>query len=142
MSILILFICFCCFSNRHFTFGGVKTINPLNQVYGVLKFVKQHPIPLHRSALTFGEIPSRMDYAKDRYGGPFNTDQVESVKTFGALLLTVFGGFLEPQPTLTSPEQHLGKYFYENLANIHFLVLFFLTPLYTVFIRPLLFSHV
>ena len=41
-----------------------------------------------RSAFTYSddEKPSRFDYAKERYGGPFTTEQVEDVKTFVRIL--------------------------------------------------------
>ena len=48
--------------------------------------------PLQRSAFTFSEnyIPSRLDFAKERFGGPFTTEQVENVKTFLSILLIIF----------------------------------------------------
>ena len=54
----------------------------------VLDFVMKHKYPLQRSAFTycFNERPSRIDYAKERYGGPFTTEQVEDVKTFVRIL--------------------------------------------------------
>ena len=61
----------------------------LRNIYRVLKFAAKHKAPLNRSALTYWEedIPSRMDLAKTRYGGPFTTEQVEDVKTFLKLLV-------------------------------------------------------
>ena len=35
-------------------------------------------------------IPSRLDFAKERFGGPFTTEQVENVKTFFRILLVLF----------------------------------------------------
>ena len=35
-------------------------------------------------------IPSRLDFAKERFGGPFTTEQVENVKTFLRILLILF----------------------------------------------------
>ncbi len=89
----------CCFFNRHLLPDLNNNENPLKLVYGVLKFVKNHSYPINRSALTYGEIPSRIDYAKERFGGPYTTEHVESVKTFGRMvivLLTIFGAFMEP----------------------------------------------
>ena len=61
-------------------------------VHGILKFAKSHKHPLQRSAFTFSEnyIPSRLDFAKDRFGGLFTTEQVENVKTFLRILLILF----------------------------------------------------
>ena len=58
--------------------------NPYGTVYRVLKFVAKHDKPIRRSALTFcdDERPSRMEFAKHRFGGPFTTEMVEDVKTF------------------------------------------------------------
>ena len=66
--------------------------NPYKIVYGILKFAKSHKHPLQRSAFTFSEnyIPSRLDFAKERFGGPFTTEQVENVKTFLRILLVLF----------------------------------------------------
>ena len=63
--------------------------NPLKSVYSVLKYAATHKHPARRSALTYWEedIPSRIDLGKSKYGGPFNTEQVEDVKTFFRLLL-------------------------------------------------------
>ena len=68
--------------------------NPYKLVYRVVKFAAQHKTPIRRSAFTYceDELPSRMDLGKDKYGGPFTTEQVEDVKAFlgiMALLLTL-----------------------------------------------------
>ena len=57
--------------------------NPYKTVYNIIKFVKTHGYPLRRSAFTYSDdfVPSRLDVAKDRYGGPFTTEEVENVKT-------------------------------------------------------------
>ena len=63
--------------------------NPYKTVYNVLKYARYHKYPLRRSAFTYSDnyIPSRLDFAKERYGGPFSTEQVENVKTFLRILL-------------------------------------------------------
>jgi len=62
--------------------------NPLKTVLSVLKYSATHNRPARRSALTYWEdsIPSRINYGKSKYGGPFTTEQVEDVKTFFRLL--------------------------------------------------------
>ena len=54
----------------------------------MLNFARIHRWPLRRSAFTYcdDEKPSRIDLAKERYGGPFTTEQVEDVKTFLRIL--------------------------------------------------------
>ena len=63
--------------------------NPYKLVYKVIKFAAQHKSPIRRSAFTYceDELPSRMDLAKEKYGGPFTTEQVEDVKAFLGILI-------------------------------------------------------
>ena len=58
--------------------------NPYKLVYKVLRFAKDHTNPIRRSAFTYceDELPSRLDLGKEKYGGPFTTEQVEDVKAF------------------------------------------------------------
>jgi peptide/histidine transporter 3/4 len=71
------------------------TQNPFKIVYGVIKYAMKHKSPRLRSAFTYtGEegLPSRIDFGKSKYGGPFTTEQVENVKTlFRAVLIFVIG---------------------------------------------------
>ena len=62
--------------------------NPYKLVYKVIKFAAQHKTPICRSAFTYceDELPSRMDLGKEKYGGPFTTEQVEDVKAFLGIL--------------------------------------------------------
>ena len=68
------------------------TQNPFKLIYRVLKYALKHKYARQRSAFTYCEddIPSRLDFGKNKYGGPFTTEQVEDVKTFfGALGLVL-----------------------------------------------------
>ena len=60
------------------------TQNPFKLVYNVLKYAIKNKHPRCRSAFTYceDELPSRIDFGKSKYGGPFTTEQVEDVKTF------------------------------------------------------------
>ena len=82
----VLVIVSCCKHNWFYTERGQR--NPYINVINVLNFVRRHNHPLFRSAFTYSgnEMPSRMDFAKERYGGPFTTEQVEDVKTFLRIL--------------------------------------------------------
>ena len=55
----------------------------------MLLYTRKHRYPIQRSAFTYcdDEVPSRLDYAKERYGRPFTTEQVEDVKTFFKILM-------------------------------------------------------
>ena len=63
--------------------------NPYKTVYRVLNFAMKHKYPLRRSAFTYTDdyVPSRIDFAKELYGGPFTTEQVENVKTLLRILI-------------------------------------------------------
>ena len=67
-------------SRKRFALEPVQ--NPLKSFVGVLKYAIKHKKPLYRSAFTYGELyPSRIDMAKERYGGSFTTEEVEDAKT-------------------------------------------------------------
>ena len=80
-----------CYKHSWF-YCETKTYNPYQKIYKVLKFVAKNKYPLRRSAMTYCDdiVPSRMDYAKLLYGGPFTTEVVEDVKTFLRMLLMLF----------------------------------------------------
>jgi peptide/histidine transporter 3/4 len=58
--------------------------NPYKLAYKVIKYALKNKHPQRRSAFTYceDELPSRIDFGKSKYGGPFTTEQVEDVKTF------------------------------------------------------------
>ena len=64
------------------------TTNPFRLIHNVLKYASKTKHPRLRSAFTYCEDdpPSRIDFGKSKYGGPFTTEQVEDVKTFFRLL--------------------------------------------------------
>ena len=71
---------------RHWFYREPVRNNPYQMVFRVLNFTRKHKYPLQRSAFTYNENPSRIDYAKEKYGGPFTTEQVEDVKTLFRIL--------------------------------------------------------
>ncbi len=68
------------------------TRNPYRTILKVLKFALKHDKPLRRGAFTFCDDvkPTRLDFAKQRFGGPFTTEEVEDVKTFLRILVMLF----------------------------------------------------
>lgn len=72
--------------------------NPFRTVYGVLRFAAKHKNPVNRSALTYWEqkLPSRINLAKDKYGGPYSSESVENVKSFLniSMVLLALGGYI------------------------------------------------
>ena len=75
---------------NHHLIKEPTTQNPFKQIYQVIKYAIKHKHPRLRSAFTYCEdtIPSRIDFGKSKYGGPFTTEQVEDVKTL--LRSTIF----------------------------------------------------
>ena len=82
-------------SSSYFTDNSLikepMTQNPFNLIYKVIKYAIEHKHPEQRSAFTYceDELPSRIDFGKSKYGGPFTTEQVEDVKTFLRLLVII-----------------------------------------------------
>ena len=76
------------------------TVNPVSHIIKVLKYAAKHKYPFQRSAFTYceNEQPTRLDYGKSKYGGPFTTEQVEDVKTFWRVLLVILVSFVSAIP--------------------------------------------
>ena len=87
MSAFVFFALLCLNCCTFYTEPGHH--NPYKMVVKVLNFARKHKYPLQRSAFTYcdDEEPSRIDFAKERYGGPFTTEQVEDVKVLLRIIL-------------------------------------------------------
>ena len=69
-----------------------KTGNPIKLIFQVLNYARKNTYPRLRSAFTYidEEQPSRLDFGKHKFGGPFTEEEVEDVKTvFRLALLSV-----------------------------------------------------
>ena len=138
--------------------------NPYKLVYKVIKFAAQHKSPIRRSAFTYceDELPSRMDLAKEKYGGPFTTEQVEDVKaflgilcillTFGSVFMTdiaassvLFKFALHLQPTRyrRDPTSYIPVLF-ENflIGGLPNILIVILIPLYICLLRPFIHRYI
>ena len=93
------------------------THNPYGIVYRVLKFTAKHNKPLRRSALTYcdDERPTRIEFAKQKYGGPFTTEMVEDVKTFLKILIMLF--VISPISTVQVALNYMFPIFGIHLGN-------------------------
>ena len=107
---------------RRWFYSEPGQYNPYRTVFKVLNFARKHKHPLRRSAFTYSDnyIPSRLDFAKERYGGPFTTEQVENVKTLLRLLLLLFS--LGPTYVLEVPASlyffaQFGRHIGHNYAH-------------------------
>ena len=107
--------------------------HPLKLIYKVLKYAWQHKCPENRSAFTYWEedIPPRIDLGKNKYGGPFTTEEVEDTKTFFSVLLVLLSmlGF------------HLSGHGYSLVDQLmreqcpsRWLVMFFCDPMHACFL--------
>ena len=105
------------FYTKHTLIREPVTQNPFKLVYNVLKYAINNKRPRCRSAFTYceDELPSRIDFGKSKYGGPFTTEQVEDVKTFFRLLLFIF--FCCSLPTIVVT---VGQFTYQmdKLINV------------------------
>ena len=98
--------------------------NPYKLLFKVLLFALKHKSPIRRSAFTFceDELPSRIDFSKRRYGGPYSTDQVEDVKVLLNILKILFSlgpvFFLENASDIVSTSRHIQiQYFKLHLKS-------------------------
>ncbi|XP_011404484.1 PREDICTED: solute carrier family 15 member 4-like [Amphimedon queenslandica] len=121
-------------------------------VFKVLKFFIQNNRRQQRSAFTYwGEEPSRMDLAKERYGGSFTHEEVENVKTFLriiAVLVTVFPICISNTPYLFNSSNFVAQ-FKNGTDDLHghvqdsiwllgnFSPLIILVPLFELVVLPL-----
>ena len=84
LAVIIISDCFC----QQWLDRTNKVTNPIKLIIQVLNYTRKHRYPERRSAFTFidEEQPTRMDYGKEKFGGPFTEEEVEDVKTVLRLL--------------------------------------------------------
>ena len=128
------------------------TGNPFRPIFSVIKYAIKTKQPRLRSAFTFheDEHPSRIDFGKRKYGGPFTTEQVEDVKTFLRLILVISLSGALPGPTIfleyaesklinqfLGPKELVeGCYTAKDLSLLYFGCGLISIPLYDFIIRP------
>lgn len=83
--------CLCLHFNSQYWFEEMQVEDSYTLSVKVLKYAWKHKGPVNRSALTYwqDEPPSRIDFAKQKYGGPFTKENVEMVKTFLRILVVM-----------------------------------------------------
>ena len=153
LPLLFLGITLCIQRYKHqwfLTDTGSK--NPYKLVYRVLKFAKDHTNPIRRSAFTYceDELPSRLDLGKEKYGGPFTTEQVEDVKTFlGTIrvlitLAPIMMVDFSIEGILGRFASHLdGKLEYSfQVDTLTPLMITFLIPIYLCLLRPFVQNYI
>ena len=98
---------------RHWFVKEPPTQDPFKLVLRVIKYTMKNKHPRQRSAFTYHEeeLPSRIDFGKQKYGGPFTTEQVEDVKTFIRIALVIaVGGFAASTTWVLNYPQELIVY--------------------------------
>jgi peptide/histidine transporter 3/4 len=111
---ITLLMAFTCYYHSWF-YSEPGQNNPYKTVFRIIKFAMKNKNPIRRSAFTFCDDfkPSRIDFAKERYGGPFTTPQVEDVKTFLRIVIVLLA--LGPVFALEIP----GSYYLFPLFALH-----------------------
>ena len=165
LVLLVVLVCvpvtFCVAKRRWFVIDtGIG--NPYKEVARVVGFARRNKIPIQRSAFTFWEddIPTGLDLGKDKYGGPFTTEQVENVKSFFGIVVILlsigpfFTADIAASPFLSILRNHMKLeypyYLRDNMVRYIFYLIFtnggtlypvFLVvfiPIFLKFIHPLL----
>ena len=137
--------------------------NPYKLVFKVVKFAKEHSHPIRRSAFTYceDELPSRLDLGKEKYGGPFTTEEVENVKAFWGILsvLLTLGPIFMADYAIHGNLQYLAwNVYYDDAVHskdnvlrakevygsgsITPLIIVIAIPLYLAFLRPFIHDYI
>ena len=152
LSIALVLDSFC----RHWLALEPRTSNPFKLVARVLNYARKNKQPQFRSAFTYQEDmkPSRIEYAKSSYGGPFSTEQVEDVKTFlrivsalipmGAILvLAIFAGQTGALFSKHINSGPLSCYAYQAMSvYLRLFVVVCTIPIYEFFVHPILHNYI
>ena len=129
--------------------------NPLQQLRKVLKYAMKHKYPEQRSAFTYGELPSRLDLAKHRYGGPFTTEQVEDVKSFFRIFLVLVsavgfrfldvsgttGGHLRAVANPNMIFEYGFNFVTIQIFGMSILIIFIGIPVYQLLVKPMFYRY-
>ena len=125
LSTLVLTLCIAWCKKQWFLVDSAARRNPYILIVKVTRFAKKHHAPVRRSAFTYceDELPSRFDLGKEKYGGPFSTEEVEDVKAFlgiFCLLLTfwsVFATDIARSGLMYGLSYHLDDCWYSNIIT-------------------------
>ena len=117
--IYVVVLVISCFKNRWFSTETVQQ-NPCRTISKVLSYARKHKYPIFRSAFTYSDDKryNRLDFAKERFGGPFTTEQVEDTKCFFKILAVLLA--LGPVFILDVPTSYMGfTLFGYHTGNVH-----------------------
>ena len=126
-----------------------KVTNPIKLIIQVLNYTRKHRYPERRSAFTYidEEQPTRMDYGKEKFGGPFTEEEVEDVKTVLRLLpivicLSVIVGIGVTSVNFLEKDEWPFGYGWLNDGMQSWILPLLLIPCYRFLVHPLIHKHI
>ena len=122
LLLCVLFHCLLCCCRRHIHTEPPPLVHPVKHIYKVMRYAWTNRHPMRRSAFTYTERPSRLDLCKERYGGPFTTDEVEDVKSFWQILMIIVSmcGIFCLDTTDVVANQYHYQAFNESYSDVSF----------------------
>ena len=117
----------------------------------MLNYARKNKCPRLRSALTYidEEHPSRLDFGKHKFGGPFTEEEVEDVKTIFRLIPVILSGFgVAFLCELGLSQYSIIKHTIKCVSNINrssiviSMAAFVLIPVYRFIVYPLARKHI
>ena len=145
ISFMVFSFCLCVHFNFNHWFEEVQVENHYQILYKVLKYVWKHKYPVNRSSLTYWNdtMPSRFDFAQNRFGGPFSHEHVETVKTFLRILVVLASlvpFLIASDPIINNIPAYVTQYKNgsNDLSGIAGYVVWFIGDDVILFIIPLL----
>ena len=126
-----------------------KVTNPIKLIIQVLNYTRKHRYPERRSAFTYldEEQPSRMDFGKSKFGGPFTEEEVEDVKTLLRLLpllvclSLMIGTYTISSENLLTPWKDKSRIIL-NIGMKGWLLPLIMIPIYRCLIYPLFHNRI
>ena len=122
-----------------------KSSSPFKTIFKVLNYARKTKYPEHRSAFTYidEEEPSRLDYGKHKFGGPFTEEEVEDVKTIVRLLPLLLNMFIASINSTFNAYKFLStKLDLQYNMIILFVLPLLLIPAYRFIVFPLLHNRI
>ena len=134
LAVIIISDCLC----QQWLDRAHKVTNPIKLIIQVLNYTRKHRYPERRSAFTYidEEQPTRMDYGKEKFGGPFTEEEVEDVKTVLRLipLVICISALAVMGKSVSFSKSHKGDFVLE-IEMVACLFPVILIPLYRLILR-------
>ena len=149
--LLILVLLSSCFLHKWLN-TRPQISNPIKLIARVLNYARKNKYPRNRSAFTYldEEHPSRLDFGKNKFGGPFTEEEVEDVKTVLRLLpllplMVTFGVLVEPvsfvHHTIPAALSRFPLCLLELRYTIFYTLIVVSVPIYHFLVYPFLYKY-